>query len=275
MNVLAMLVRNEWAKTWKRPVFYVTLGLFFLIDAFGFGYNLAQSLRAAEGQFTLPRQWLRILGESANVPLIFAGIVVVMLVASEFSWRTARQNVIDGLSRSEWYWGKVMIGVLVVSLFALLHVGLGGMLARIGTPAGARGLFTATQAAAIGGLLLAGTGYAVSTVFVSSLVRSSGGAVAIWLFYVAAAEGLLVAGLGRVWESARPVLDFAPIRTFDRARDYLMYDADALARVTARAVEAGRPPPEVADPAIVLSASAAWIVVLALAGWLVFRRRDL
>lgn len=275
MKILALLSRYEWTKTWKRPVFYVTLGLFFFIDAFGFGYNLVQSLRAADGDFTLPRQWARILGESANVPLIFAGIVVVLLVASEFSWRTARQNVIDGLSRSEWYWGKVLIGVAVVALFVLLHVGMGGMLARIGTPSGARGLFTSIQAGAIGGMLLAAVGYAVSAVFVSSLVRRSGGAVAIWLFYVVAAEGLLVAGLGRLWESARPYLAFAPIRAFDQARDYLMYDAEALSRATARSVEMGFPPPNVGDPVAVLSASMAWILFLAVAGWLIFRRRDL
>lgn len=275
MKILALLVRNEWTKTWKRPVFYVTLGLFFFIDAFGFGYNLVQSLRAADGDFTLPRQWAKILGESANVPLIFAGIVVVLLVTSEFSWRTARQNVIDGLSRSEWYWGKVLIGVAVVALFVLLHVGMGGMLARIGTPSGARGLFTSIQAGAIGGMLLAAVGYAVSAVFVSSLVRSSGGAVAIWLFYVVAAEGLLVAGLGRLWESAQPYLAFAPIRAFDQARDYLMYDAEALSRATARSAAMGFPPPNVGDPVAVLSASVAWILFLVATGWLIFRRRDL
>ncbi|MFW6083602.1 MAG: ABC transporter permease [Gemmatimonadota bacterium] len=270
-----MLVRYEWAKTWKRPAFYITLGLVFFIDAFGFGYGLVRSLRGAEGQFTLPGQWPRILGESANVPLVFAGIVVVLLVASEFSWRTARQNVIDGLSRSEWYWGKVLIGVAVVALFVLLHVGLGGILARIGTPAGASGLFTSIQASALGGLVLAGAGYAVSAVFVSSLVRRSGGAVAIWLFYVVAAEGLLVAGLGRLWESGRPYLAYAPVRSFERARDYLMYDPDALARARARSAEMGFPPPEVGEPATVVAASAAWVVGLALAGWLLFRRRDL
>lgn len=275
MSMLRILAGNEWRKTWKRPVFYVTLGLFVAIDLFGFGYNLLQSLRADEGDFVLPRQWAQILGESANVPLIFAGIVVVLLVAGEFSWRTARQNVIDGLSRSEWYWGKAIIAALVVVLFCLVHIGLGSGLARYGTPSGATGLFSSTQAAAIGGIVVAAVGYAVSALFVASLFRSPGGAMAIWLFYVIAAEDLVRGGLGRLWEAGRDVLNYAPINTFDRARDYLMYDADALQAVAARAADAGRTPPTVGDPATVVAVALAWIVGLATVGWLVFRRRDL
>lgn len=273
--MLRILAGNEWQKAWKRPVFYVTLGLLVVIDLLGFGYSLLQSLRVEEGDFVLPYQWVKILGDSTNVPLIFAGIVVVQLVGSEFSWRTARQNVIDGLSRGEWYWGKALIAALVVVLFCLVHVGLGSGLAWYGTPSGATGLFSATHAAALGGLVVAAVGYAASALFVASLFRSPGGAMAIWLFYVIAAENLIRSGLGRLWEEGREVLVHMPINTFDRARSYLMYDADALAAVATRAAEAGRQPPTVGDPATVLAVALAWIAGLAIVGWLVFRRRDL
>ncbi|MGD8495976.1 MAG: ABC transporter permease [Gemmatimonadales bacterium] len=277
MNVPAMLARNEWLKTRKRPVFYVTVALFLFIDVFGFGYNLREALKAGDGSFALPGQWAQILGESASLPIIFSGVVVLLLIANEFSWRTARQNVIDGLSRSEWYWGKVIAAVLVAGVFAALHVGLGGGLALLGTPAPAEAgsLFTGTDAAATAGFMLAVLGSVTTALLVATLVRSPGAAMAIWFFYTVAAEDLIVLGIGKIWKAARPALEYAPMQTFRRAHDYLMYDPAALADATARALEAGRAPPAVGDPAAVTGAAAAWIVGLTLFGWLIFRRRDL
>lgn len=275
MNVPAMLARNEWLKTRKRPVFYVTLALFLFIDVFGFGYNLREALKAGDGSFALPGQWGQILGESASLPIIFSGVVVLLLIANEFSWRTARQNVIDGLSRSEWYWGKVIAAAMVAVVFAAVHVGLGGGLALIGTPPDAGSLFTGTDLAAMAGFMLAVLGSVTTALLVATLVRSPGAAMAIWFFYTVAAEDLIRLGIGKIWKAARPALDYAPIQTFQRAHDYLMYDSDALADATARALDAGRTPPAVGDPVAVTGAAVAWIVVLAVLGWLIFRRRDL
>lgn len=275
MSMLSRLARNEWMKTRKRPVFYVTLALFVFIDLLGFGYNLREALKAGDGSFALPGQWIQILGEASNVPLIFASVVVLLVVANEFSWRTARQNVIDGLTRTEWYWGKALAAVMIVSIFAAIHVALGGGLALVGTPAGTDGLFTGIHAANLAGLLLAALGYAAVALLVATLVRSAGAAMAIWFFYTVIAEDLLRAGIGRVWEAARPALAYAPVQTFRRVHDPFMYDASALAKATARAMEAGRPPPEVGEPIVVMTAAVGWILGLAVLGWLIFRRRDL
>jgi ABC-type transport system involved in multi-copper enzyme maturation permease subunit len=275
MKVPAVLVRNEWLKTRKRPVFYVTLGLFLFIDVFGFGYNLREALQSGDGSFALPGQWAQILGESANLPIIFCGVVVLLVVANEFSWRTARQNVIDGLSRSEWFWGKAIAAALIALVFGTVHVGVGGGLALIGTPADAGPLLRAVDAAALAGFALAVLGSAATALLVATLVRSPGAAMAVWFFYTVAAEDLLRLGIGKIWESARPGLAYAPVQTFDRVHDYLMYAPQALAEATARAVEAGRPPPQVGEPVAVVTAAIAWIVGLTVAGWLIFRRRDL
>ena len=63
--------------------------------------------------------------------------------------------------------------------------------------------------------------------------------------------------------------------TFDRLRDYVQYDPEALRRAAEWAVENDRPVPaaEALGPAFV--GSFLWISALLLAGWLWFRRRDL
>lgn len=274
MNV-GTLLRVEWLKTRKRPAFLATLGLFTAIDLFGFGYNLVEALREDDGSVALPGEWAQILGEASFVPLVFAAVVVILLVASEFSWRTARQNVIDGLSRSAWYWGKVVIAVVVVIVFVLVHVGIGGTTSAIGTPAGTPDVVTAAQWAALGGFLLSGFGYAAFALLVATVARGTGAAMAIWFFYVTIAENLIRTAVGFAWEGSRDALRHLPIASFNAVRDYLMYDPAALARATEARTAMGQPPPQVGDPGTLALVAGAWTVAFVLVGWGLFRRRDL
>ena len=67
------------------------------------------------------------------VGFIFAAVLVILLVAAEFGWRTARQNVIDGLSKTQWFAAKVLLLPLLTALFLALRVLVGGTLALAGT----------------------------------------------------------------------------------------------------------------------------------------------
>ncbi len=78
-----------------------------------------------------------------------------------------------------------------------------------------------------------------------------------------------------MWEAAGPYLQYAPVAAFDELRDYLMFDAAELARVTERLREAGRDAPSVGDPSTLALVATAWIALFVLAGFLAFRRRDL
>jgi hypothetical protein len=60
-----------------------------------------------------------ILGTAAGLGSLFTGVLMILLFAPEFSWRTARQNVIDGLSKERFYAGKViLLARLVLILMA-------------------------------------------------------------------------------------------------------------------------------------------------------------
>ncbi|MDA0883272.1 MAG: hypothetical protein O2984_08160, partial [Bacteroidetes bacterium] len=51
---------------------------------------------------------------------VFLGALIIIHVAREFSLKTARQNIIDGLSKSEFVWSKVLFIAfiaLIVTLF--------------------------------------------------------------------------------------------------------------------------------------------------------------
>lgn len=272
----AAAFRSEMRKVWKRPATWVTLALFALMTFADLIGEYRDGRSDPEDPFFLPEAWGQILGEEVTVGFIFASVLVILLVAAEFSWRTARQNVIDGLSKTQWYSAKVLLLPLLSALFLLLRVGIGGSLALAGTDlsAGAR-LFGTPQLSALGGMFVAGLGYTSLALFASVAIRSPGPAMAVWFAWFAFAERLLVGGLGSLFEGLKPVLRWAPVMTFDRLRNYILYDPEALRRAAEWAARHDRPAPELPALGTALVGGFVWIGALLAVGWLWYRRRDL
>jgi len=263
-------------KAWKRPATWVTLGLFGLITFADLFDEYRDAHKNPEEPFFLPEAWSQILGEEVMIGFIFVSVLVILLVAAEFSWRTARQNVIDGLTKTQWYLAKVLLLPLLAGLFLALRVVVGGSFALAGTDltAGAT-LFGTEQLSALGGMFITGLGYSSLALFMATAIRSSGPAMAVWFAWFAFGERLLVGGLGSLFESLRPILKWAPVMTFNRLRDYIRYDSDAFRRAAEWAAEHDRPAPEVEALGSAIAGSLLWIAALTLVGWLWFRRRDL
>ena len=91
------------------------------------------------------------------ISVIFGAVVLILLMSSEFTWRTARQNVIDGLSKTEWFWGKVTLLPIVGAIFILSQIGIGAGFAFAGTDPGAtrEAILGAPFFQALGGFFLA------------------------------------------------------------------------------------------------------------------------
>lgn len=268
--------RNEMRKMWKRPATWVTLGLFCLITVADLFDSFRDARTDPEQTFSLPGAWPQILGEEVMIGFIFAAVLAILLIAAEFSWRTARQNVIDGLSKMQWYAAKALVLPLLTLLFLLIRVLGGAGFALAGTEAGhGAPLFGLAQLAAIGGMTLTGLGYTALALFIATVFRSSGPAMAVWFAWYAFGERLLVGGLGRLFEGLRPVLQWAPISTFNRLRDYLLYDPDAFRRASELASAEGRTLPDPADPTTAVLGALAWITALVVVGGWWVQRRDL
>lgn len=277
MSVGATLLRNEVLKARKRLAFWVTLGLFAFITAMEHGEDWYRAMRDPERSFALPVAWASVFSEGSVLALIFASVILILLVSSEFSWRTARQNVIDGLSKTQWFWGKALLIPLAALLFVFFQVAIGGGFALAGTELGAADASLAGPPvlAAAAGLLLAAL-TAASLAFAAAMaIRSAGPAMAVWFAWMGFGERLLASGLGRVFEGLRDALGYLPFLATQRLLDFRSYDAAALQRAVERAEEAGRAPPTPPDAATAALVCAGWIALLVGGSLVWFRRRDL
>ena len=277
-RIWLILLRNEWQKAWKRMAFLLPLGFFLFVNVMGFGSSYYDARNDPERSFALPEAWSEILSQDIGTfLLIFASICLIMLVSSEFTWRTARQNVIDGLSKTQWFVGKSMLLPVIGVLFILLSTMIGGVIGWMGTdPATASGpLFTAGVLRAMGALFLAFMSVGGLALFISLAVRGSGGAMAVWFLWIFPMEQLIVPGLlGRI-AFLRDYLQYQPFLSAQRLLGFENWDPVAFQRLVDARREAERSIPPTPDMATDLWVNAAWALAFLIGAFLMFRRRDL
>ncbi len=266
-----LLLRNEWFKARKRLSLWLPLGFYAGIAFLMYGEDFFLD------RIALPGVWSTVFqGERVIALFIFATLSFLMLTTMEFSWRTARQNVIDGLSKSQWFWGKALVIPLLGVMYCLVHAGIPGVMALIRTDVGAATgpLLPASVFAAAGGLLL---GFACVTslgFFLSLAIRNTGAAMGTWFLWTMPLEGGIIPELSRRY--LHPDLPtYLPFQNSVRLANLANYDTAAYERLAAAAEQAGRAPPDVPNTGLYVVIAVVWIVLLLSASLVWFRRRDL
>lgn len=122
------LIRTELRKILPYLTFWTIMAIYILLQLLllFFSRNMmisGQSLGNA--MFEFPGLWMRITYVASFFNLLL-GILVIVLVTDEYSYRTIRQQVIDGRSRTEAVLAKfyVILGLAAISTLFLLVVGL-------------------------------------------------------------------------------------------------------------------------------------------------------
>lgn len=270
-------LRNELTKMSRRPATLVVVGFVALVSALGFGLRWWSALGDTRRSFALPDAWAEIVTGNAQGTVIFGSVLVILLVASEFSWRTARQNVIDGLSKAAWFRGKVGLLVVVGLLLLVVRAGIGAAFAAAGTdPLTLQAVLPgARHLSAMGGFLLGFLGYASLALAVALAVRGTGASLGVWFLYVVLVEQLLRAGLGRLGGAAAEAARYLPVGVFQQLSSWVQHDPVAAGRAASRAAAAGGGAPEAWEWSVLLPVAVGWIVLLVGLSWMAFRRRDL
>ncbi len=274
-----VVYRNEMLKMTKRLAFWVTLLSAVFMQLMTSGGRFYSSRQNPDlPQFSLPESIAGIFSSSVQMALIFGPAALILLVTSEFSWRTARQSVIDGLSKNQFFVGKLLLiptlGMIFLSTQLAIGVGFAIPATDFGNLSGP--LFKGVYFLAIAGFLLAFIGAAAVALFFALAIRSSGPAIAAWFFWTAIVEGLLASVAKGASERLGEMAEFAPGNVIDQMARYLQYDKDAFAAAVSRALERGVDPPSPAwDWPVLLVWFALWVAVLLLVSFVWFSKRDL
>ncbi len=130
------LLKIEWLKLKNYRTFWV-LGILYLVSVFAAGYigysveerTLEQSkeLRMIAGtSFSFPDIWQSVSWLSSLL-VFMPALLIITFVTNEFVFKTHRQNIIDGWSRSQFINVKIVL-VVILSIIATLMVAITSVL---------------------------------------------------------------------------------------------------------------------------------------------------
>ena len=117
---IGTLLRIEYIKTVRRRAFWVAIAFLAFIASVALVSEFLQGRRGISAPFVAPFSWAMTAAEVGPMAAFFLAITVVMLVTTEFTWRTARQNVIDGLSKEHFFAAKWLMAMMVTLAFTVV-----------------------------------------------------------------------------------------------------------------------------------------------------------
>lgn len=119
--------------------------------------------------------------------LLLPGLLLLILVTNEFTYRTHRQNIIDGLSRKQFVEVKLMLG-LVIALASTLMVIITALLFGFLNYSS----FSLSGFENVGFFFLKALTYNFVAVLMGVLIRRTGFAIAVYFIYAVLENGISV-----------------------------------------------------------------------------------
>ena len=260
------LYKVELFKLVRRPAARITILIFAALAISSSAFMYYNSQTNVNIYFGFPNAWDFIFNLTSAPVSIFASVLVILLVANEFDWRTSRQNIIDGLSRREWFTAKIALLPTVVMLLYLPLLLYDVTLAWLGTDPSINNAFEITriQYLACIGTLIGVLGYASIAMVFAMLARTAGAALGITILYPFLEDRIskTVAGFGH-----QNLADCFPVKVIGALFNYSQYYPEGTVRRGWTVAEWDTP--------VLFAAGIGWIIVFLIASWLAYYKRDL
>jgi ABC-2 type transport system permease protein len=131
---MLQIAKTEWLKMKKYPAFWWVMGITALTYP-GINYmfiNIYQDVTERQNTagkvakaflgnpFSFPETW-RTVAYFSSLFVFIPAIVIIMLITNEFTFKTNRQNIIDGWSRKNFMTGKLIDVLILSALVTLLY----------------------------------------------------------------------------------------------------------------------------------------------------------
>ncbi len=224
---MSSLIKTEWLKIKKYPAFWWMLGIValsypamnYVIYENGYKDQLASKkmgpiLQMLPNPFTFPDAWQTVAFIS-SLFVFLPAIVVIMFITNEYTFKTHRQNIIDGWSRNQFMMSK-MIDVAIISVIVtILYTITAFVIGSINSGNAHGNFWEGTKY--IGLFFLQLFSQLSIALFLALMVRKAFMALGIFLFYYFPLEPILV-HLAKDW--ARGMGEYLPLEISDRLIPY-------------------------------------------------------
>jgi len=224
---MSSLLKTEWLKIKGYPAFWWMLGIVafsypgmnYVIYSDGYKDQLNDKtvgplLRMLPNPFTFPDAWQTVAFIS-SLFVFLPSIVVIMFITNEYTYKTHRQNIIDGWSRNDFMLSKLIDVVIITLLVTFLYILTAFAIGTINSGAAHGNFWKGTRY--IGLFCIQLFSQLSIALFIALLVRKAFIALGIFLFYYFPLEPLLVE-LGKKY--ANGIGEYLPLEISDRLIPY-------------------------------------------------------
>lgn len=219
---MSSLIKTEWLKIKKYPIFWWMVGIVALSYPginylFHFIYQeqlsderMGPILKMINNPFSFPDVW-QTVAYLSSIFIFIPSVMVIMFITNEYTYKTHRQNIIDGWSRNQFVTAK-MIDVFIVSiLVTIMYFLVALIIGFLNESKPGVNIWGGIKYIPLFFLL---TFSQLSIAFlIAFLTRKAFVALAIFLFYFIILENMIV-GLSR--EYANDIGRFMPLEMADR-----------------------------------------------------------
>ena len=194
---MLQLLKVEWMKVKNYRTFWILSGLY-LLSIFGINYitYLVQDLRPRKNDmasmllgtppYQFPEVWQTVSYMSSFL-LFIPGLLMIISFTNEFSFKTHRQNIIDGWSRKQFMTVKMMLTV-VVAIASTIAVFITALL--FGLFEGGSGV-SFEKIENIGYFFVQAVSYSAVALLFSLLFKRAAIAVGVYFLYAFILENML------------------------------------------------------------------------------------
>ena len=274
IRMLQVLFRIEALKTKRRVAFWVVIALAVALNTIFTVIAVRTAQLIPDRTFALPDSWPQILGGFfGGGGLFLVPVLMILLCAPEFTWRTGRQMIINGLSRDQAYGGKILLLVGLTALFLLIPILIGGIGALLSPDESGPQLIRLADLGYAFGLTVVLLQAGGMGLMIATLVRSTGPALGILFLYMILEE-IVVVMMGLSSTTLLKLSRFMPMNVSEKLVDELAYYPELLEAVNADRVSQELVPFELQSLEWLILTALIYCLVFVAVGWLSQRYRD-
>jgi len=227
------LLKIECKKIMTYKVFWILFGLYFFFLAAGILMAEFMINHMVDGMnhrlpiplphvtlYYFPEVWQNLaFFASIRYVLIFPAIIVIMLITNEFTYRTIRQNIINGMSKGEFIVSKLMV-IFLMAVFTSLVLGFGAFFIGVAHSGLNEMAILAKGIPFIFGFFVAMLSFLIYSFFFGFLFRNTGLAIALFTLYTLIIEPIFYYFLKSPLVFKNQISAYLPVNAAIRVTEY-------------------------------------------------------
>ncbi len=191
---MTSLLAIEWLKLKRYKTCWILISFFIVLLPL-WNYCIIEGMinMGAKGvnifnpSYSFPAVWSNV-GFWATLFVVLLSILVIIITTNEFTFRTHRQNVIDGWSRLQFFHAKVLL-LIMLSLAATLYVFIVGAIFGYANSGSFNAMFNGTEKVFY--FFLFTINYLSFALLAGILIRRSGLSIGMFLLYIFVIKNIL------------------------------------------------------------------------------------